>query len=123
VTITSGANSQYVYFTADGSGLPPVVRVQVQDDRSCLATNSATVAIRSIAAPEVHLYTPDVCPNGGYEEAWIDNPASGWWSNILWTVDHGTITSGANSQYVYFSAEGSGVHAGAPVTVQAGRPS
>jgi large repetitive protein len=108
-TITSGANSQYVYFVADGSGLAPVVHVQVQDDRYCLATSSATVAIRSIPAPEVHLYTPDVCPNGGYEEAWIDNPASGWWSNILWSVEHGTITSGANSQYVYFTPDGSGL--------------
>ncbi|HEY2094264.1 MAG TPA: hypothetical protein VGJ81_20540, partial [Thermoanaerobaculia bacterium] len=117
-TISNGPNNNYIYFNADSSGIPPVVHVTVRDDRGCSATNSATLSLRTIAAPEIHLSMPDICPAGTYNYASIDNPPTGSWMNITWSVDHGTISNGPNNNYIYFNADSSGIAPVVHVTVQ-----
>jgi hypothetical protein len=103
-----GNSSTSTSFTADGSGLPVVLHVSVRDYGLCEAQNSITIPIRTIPAPAIHTFEADVCPNGS-GQVYVDGPASGGWSSISWTIEHGTLPYGSSSMSTSFTADGSGL--------------
>jgi hypothetical protein len=110
-TITYGAGTRTVSFTADASGLPVVLHVAVQDGGFCTASASVTVPTRTISAPAIHFYNQNICPTG-LGSAYIDspNPSDPYssWSRVTWTIDHGTITYGAGTKTINYVADNSG---------------
>ncbi|MEA2336458.1 MAG: large repetitive protein, partial [Thermoanaerobaculia bacterium] len=108
-TLPYGSSSMSTSFTADGSGLPVVLTVHVRDYGLCEAQNSITIPIRTIPAPAIHTYEPNICPNG-LGNVYIDGPAAGGgWSNIVWTIEHGSMPYGNTSMSPSFVADGSGL--------------
>src|SRR5437764_7671853 len=92
---TSGSLTQSrLSFYADSSGLPINLTVSVTDANGCPATATASLPVRTIAAPVIHLNADAVCP-GAYGSAYIDSPepvnGPNGWSTVHWTIDHGTI--------------------------------
>ncbi len=115
-TITAGASGHYVSFQADGSGQPVVAAVAVADANGCPAQSSVTIPIRTIPTPGVHTYEADVCPTGS-GQVYVDNPESGNWKAINWTIEHGSLPYGNTSPSASFTADGSGLPVVLHVTV------
>src|SRR5205085_5129781 len=103
---------------ADSSGLPINLTVSVTDANGCPATATASLPVRTIAAPVIHLNADAVCP-GAYGSAYIDSPepvnGPNGWSTVHWTIDHGTINYESGSS-VSFSTDATGLPATLTVT-------
>jgi hypothetical protein len=113
-TITSGASSASVDYTASGNG-SMVVSVTVIDANGCAVTAHADVLL-PIVKPVVQT-SPDSLCAGSMGDAWINAPAEGGsWQSYHWTVTNGTIASwsGDSNSTVAFTSSPSGV----PVLVQ-----
>ena len=106
---SSNLTSSNVSYVADGSGQPVTLHVTVQDASSCSADASATVPIRTITPPALHLYDPAICANGS-SFASVDSPSEQYnsWQQVTWSVDHATITYGQGGPSISFTADGSG---------------
>jgi ELWxxDGT repeat protein len=97
----SGATGAAVGFHATGTS-PVQLTLQVTDANGCKTTGTASVPIRSIAAPTISLSTPDMCP-GSTDTASI----SGSWASITWTVTNGAIAGPNGGNSAVFTAANS----------------
>ena len=92
--------------------------VTTTDANGCSMTSQPlTVVVNNASyAPPAILGTPeDICPSGS-GSAWIDTVSPDY-TTVSWTIQHGTITNGAESHYVSFDADGSALPVVVTVTV------
>ena len=117
----SYANGENVTFYADGSG-PVTLHAFAYDSLGCNSPEAtATVNLRTIAAPAINVAAPAVCAFSD-STASIAPPAVGSWTYVSWSISGGSFRgpypgstqSYANGETVTFFADGSG-----PVTLHA----
>ncbi|HEV7429186.1 MAG TPA: hypothetical protein VGQ46_22760 [Thermoanaerobaculia bacterium] len=105
--LMSGDGTHSITFST-GGGLPgsdpgPItISVFVQDANGCPApVSTVTVPIRSIPAPVITLFTPDLCKYG-------TNTASvpAQYATYLWSVNNGYLMSGDGTHSITFSTGG-----------------
>ena len=92
--------------------------VTTTDANGCSVTSQPlTVVVNSAAyvPPAIQGAPSDICPSGN-GSAWIDTPSPDY-TTVTWTVQNGTIISGASSHNVSFQADGSGLPVVATVAV------
>ncbi|HEX7677517.1 MAG TPA: hypothetical protein VF713_05295, partial [Thermoanaerobaculia bacterium] len=107
-SLPDGNTSQSALFAADGSGLPVVLHVTVQDFGECVAQNSITIPVHASPTTTIHTDQSTVCING-YGAATIDDaPPENPWTSINWAVENGTVVYGQGTTRVNFQADGSG---------------
>lgn len=103
-TITNGANSQTVTYTAGTSGNVTLM-LSVTNANSCANSSSTDVTINANPAPPtITPATPFAAPNSTGQQA--SGPAG--LSSYAWMITNGTITNGANSQTVTYTAGATG---------------
>jgi hypothetical protein len=113
-----GSPAMSASYSPDGSGLPLVLHVAVTDSGYCTSSTSKTITIRSIPPPVLHTYQDDICPVGGYGSAYIDGPLDGGqWSQVTWSVEHGSVYPNSFGGYVATSASYSPDGSGLPVVL------
>lgn len=115
-TITSGAGTRSVTFTATASGTV-TLNVTVVNAAGCSAGSSAAVAIGAI--PSAAITAPASLCAGKSGSASV--PTAGDGATYAWSISGGTITSGAGTPTITFSPLGAGtVNLGVTVTSGAG---
>jgi len=89
-TVTSGSSAT---FSADGSGLPVVLHVQVWDGEYCSSEATTTVGLRVIAPPVINAPL-EICPMGASGTASVAPPAEGGaWYSVSWEITNGYFAS------------------------------
>src|SRR4051794_23913825 len=104
ITVSPASTTPYSVTTTDANGC------SITSQPLTVVVNSA-----AYAPPAIHDAPADICP-GGSGSAWIDIPSPDY-ATVAWTIQHGTITSGAASHYVSFDADGSAQPVVVTVTV------
>jgi ankyrin repeat protein len=103
-TITSGAGTSAIKFTAGSSGTVSL-NVAVANAAGCSASSSKSVTVKPV--PDGTMTAPpEVCPNSTGNTASVADAGAG--SRYAWTITNGTITAGAGNRGVTFSAKASG---------------
>lgn len=111
-TITSGLGTQTIIFSAGSSGTVGLT-IQVTNAAGCVTNGLATIAISAV--PVATITTPEaVCAGSSGNQASISGTVSG--DIITWNVTNGTITSGAGTSQIAYTAGPSGV-VGLSVTI------
>jgi hypothetical protein len=97
--ITGGQGTNSITFSPSLSAQPLTVNLDVDDASGCSAPHAtATVAIRTIAAPTITLGTPDVCPAGTDTASVPPN-----YAHYYWFVNNGNVTGGQGTNSITFS--------------------
>jgi len=104
ITVAPSATTPFSVTTTDANGC------SVTSQPLTVVVNSA-----SYAPPAIQGTPTDICPSGS-GTAWVDTPSPDY-TTVTWTIQHGTITTGAASHYVSFDADGSALPVVLSVTV------
>jgi hypothetical protein len=114
-TINGSSALSSVSFNADASGQPVHLTVTVTDANGCTATATATLPIRTIVAPVLHVYPDTICA-GSFGTATIDPPDPNnpyaTWSSVQWSISNGTVASNFGSSIEFYTDP-----AGGPATI------
>jgi hypothetical protein len=114
-TITLGAGTRTIKFTAGGSG--PVGLSVTVTKAACSSNGSASVAVNPV--PSAVITAPaSVCRNSTGNPASV--PDAGPGATYVWTASNGTITSGAGTRTITFSAANKSVTLKVTVTNSSG---
>jgi len=98
-TITLGAGTRTIKFTAVGSG--PVGLAVIVTKAGCSSNGSASVAVSPV--PSAAITAPaSICRNSTGNTASV--PDAGPGATYVWTASNGTITAGAGTRTINFSA-------------------
>jgi len=101
-----GPHTSRVFFTADGSG-PVTLTYTGRDSHSCSTTNSVTIPLSSVPPPTIDVNHSPACATGN-NEAHAGGPMGATWTAFQWSIEHGVINAGANSDVLSFHGDGSG---------------
>ncbi len=112
-TITSGQGTPSITFSAGTAGVGLVVTVTTA--AGCSASGSTTV---NISSPAATIYAP-VAVCAGSSSISADVAGAGAGASYVWSITNGTITSGAGTPNIGFTAGASG-SVGLAVTVTSG---
>jgi uncharacterized repeat protein (TIGR03803 family) len=116
-TITAGAGTPSITFTADSSG-SVWIGTTVTTSTGCSATGSATISIGSYPFAGIFAAS-SVCAGSTDNSASVSDAGAG--ATYDWTITGGTITGGSGTPVITYTAGPSGsVQLGATVTNSAG---
>jgi len=101
-TITGGAGTNAITFSAAASG-NVALNITVTSSAGCSTNSSAAIPINSSPAATVTV-PPSVCANGSASAS----VASQAGATYTWTITNGTITGGAGTNAITFTAGASG---------------
>ena len=99
-TITSGAGTRQIAFTAGTSG-SVTLGVTVRTLGGCQATASKPVTINAL--PSATITAPTSVPRNSKNKA-ASVPTAGTGATYVWSITNGTITSGQGTRAIKFSA-------------------
>ncbi|HET9793741.1 MAG TPA: hypothetical protein VFS34_04705, partial [Thermoanaerobaculia bacterium] len=100
--ITAGAGTPSVVFTA-GTGASVVLGLSVRTPNGCMATSSTTIPINPL--PLSSITTPsNVCAGSSSTASTVSQAGAGY----SWTISGGTITAGAGTNTITYTAGASG---------------
>jgi uncharacterized repeat protein (TIGR03803 family) len=114
-TITSGAGTRTIKFTAGPSG--SVGLAVVVTKAGCSSTGSASPAVNPLSSAVITA-PPFVCRNSTGNIASVPDAGAG--ATYAWTIMNGTITSGAGTRAITFSAGNKNVTLNVTVTNSSG---
>ena len=102
-TITSGTVTNAIKFTAGSPG-PAILHVTVTNWNGCTTSESKSVTVKPL--PDATMTAPsEVCHNSTGNHASVPSVSGNHYS---WTITNGTITAGAGTSQITFSAKASG---------------
>src|SRR5262249_39322159 len=114
-TITSATNAQSISYTAGASGTT-TLHLTVTNDSNCSATNSLDITVDPApAAPTITPSPAQVCAGSTGNQA--SGPAGA--TTYAWSISNGSITAGASSQTVTYTAGSPGPGSLTPVRTNA----
>jgi uncharacterized repeat protein (TIGR03803 family) len=114
-TITSGAGTRAIKFTAGPSGSVGLTVVVAK--AGCSSTGSTSLAVNPLSSAVITA-PPSVCRNSTGNIASVPDAGSG--ATYAWTIMNGTITSGAGANTITFSAGNKNVTLNVTVTNSSG---